>query len=124
MLERFHRVNQQAALAGRVLYTALQVAADPRTRDQASINLAKVGFPIRAIVCVKAPRDQYPRLISRARDIPEVRAAHHANEPTSFVLRVVARDEADLKRVLDSFSEFGPIDCVRILSTPVEKHSA
>jgi hypothetical protein len=41
MLESFHRVHHQALIAGRVLYTALQLAADPRTRDQASINLAK-----------------------------------------------------------------------------------
>jgi hypothetical protein len=41
MVEKFAGARDQATLAGRVLCTALQLAADPRTRDQASINLAK-----------------------------------------------------------------------------------
>ena len=41
VVEKFERDIESAAIAGRVLNTALQLAADPRTRDRASINLAK-----------------------------------------------------------------------------------
>ena len=89
----------------------------------AILNPAKIGYPVRAYVCITAKRDMFPKIINYARDIPEVREAHHGTEPHSFVLRLLASDEASLDRILEQLTAFGQVQCARILATPVEKHT-
>lgn len=93
------------------------------TGYHAGIDATKIGFPVRAYLHVKAARASYSQVISLARDLPEVREAHHVGEPKSFVLRVVARSQEDLQRLSAAFEAFGPVKAAQILSTPVEKHT-
>lgn len=93
------------------------------TGYHAEINPAKVGFPVRAYLCVKAPSELHTRLIATARGTAGIREVHHSEDAYSFVMRVVARDEDGLVKLVRTFEEFGTVECARILSTPVEKHT-
>jgi Lrp/AsnC family transcriptional regulator, leucine-responsive regulatory protein len=90
---------------------------------RAIINPAKVGLATRAWVSVKAPRDRVTAIIALARVTPEVKELHYTSGPYAFVMRVVARSDEDLDRVLASFGEHAVLECSRIASTPVERRT-
>lgn len=90
----------------------------------ARVNSAKLGFPVTAFVRLRVARKDFQRVISMARDIPEVRECHHAGGDESFVLKVVASSEEHLNSSIEPFRPFGEVNLSVILSTPVEKYSA
>src|SRR4051794_5184229 len=71
--ERMKRLEEEGVISG---YHAV-------------LNPAKIGYPLRAYVCITAKREMFTKIINYARETPEVREAHHVNEPHSFILRLL-----------------------------------
>lgn len=88
---------------------------------RAVLDRAQMGFPVHAFLRVKAAAHAYQRVIALARDIRQVRECHHAAGEDSFVLRVTAASDDDLKAVTARFQEIGRTKVWMIVSTPVEK---
>jgi Lrp/AsnC family leucine-responsive transcriptional regulator len=105
--ERVRRMEEEGVIAG----------------YHAKVNPAKMGYEIRAYLYVRSDRDNFTRLIATARATPEVKELHHVEGRASFIASIIARDEADLERLVSGFREFGTVDTERIVSTPVEKHT-
>jgi Lrp/AsnC family leucine-responsive transcriptional regulator len=86
-------------------------------------NPSKLGYDVRAFLCVKAGREEFAKVIRLARSTPEVKKLHHTGGENSFVALVIARDKPDLERLVHSFSVHGKVETEIIVSTPVEKHT-
>jgi Lrp/AsnC family leucine-responsive transcriptional regulator len=89
----------------------------------ASVNAAKVGYPVSAFVRIQVRQEHFPDIITLARNTPEVRECHHASGEDAFVLKVMAGSADELERAVDAFRRFGQIHTSVIVSTPVEKYS-
>jgi Lrp/AsnC family transcriptional regulator, leucine-responsive regulatory protein len=89
----------------------------------ARVNPARLGYPVSAFVRLRVARDNFQRVITLARDTPEVRECHHASGADAFLLKVVASSQEDLDRCVELFRPFGDVHTSVILSTPVEKYS-
>ena len=87
------------------------------------VNTAKIGFPVTGFVCIQVSRDNFQKVITLARDIPEVRECHHCSGDNTFFLKVMATSEEQLEHVMDPFRPFGEVHTAIVISTPVEKYS-
>ncbi|MGB3732432.1 Lrp/AsnC family transcriptional regulator [Microbacterium sp.] len=67
-----------------------------------SINPEAIGFPVTAFVTAEiAQSDRDPSLISHLAAIPEVLEAQTITGPGDLLIRIVARSNSDLQRVVD-----------------------
>lgn len=88
---------------------------------RAIVDPAKLGFPIRAYLSIHAAPENYAKIILLARELPEVREAHRVSGTDSFLLRIMARTEEDLARVVEGFSALGRTEAAQVISSPVQK---
>jgi Lrp/AsnC family leucine-responsive transcriptional regulator len=93
------------------------------TGYHAHTNHAKIGYPIRAFIRLKAPRDHYSKVIALARSAIGVQECHHVAKEDSFYLRVLAASDQELKAMVTQFKAYGKAKAAIITSTPVEKHT-
>jgi Lrp/AsnC family transcriptional regulator, leucine-responsive regulatory protein len=103
--ERVRRMEEEGVIAG---YHAI-------------LNASKIGWDVHAYVSVKAPQEQIGEVIALARTTPEVKQAHRIAGANTFLLRVVARTESDLERIMQELGRLGTTEAAVVVSTPVEK---
>jgi Lrp/AsnC family leucine-responsive transcriptional regulator len=87
----------------------------------ARVDPARSGYPVTAFVRLRVPQNQFPHVITLARDTPEVRECHHASGEDAFVLKVSAKSPDQLDRAVAAFRDLGEVHTTVIVSTPVEK---
>lgn len=89
----------------------------------ARVSAAHTGYPVTAFVRLRVAQEQFPQIITLARDTPEVRECHHASGEDAFVLKLMASSAEQLDRAISRFRHFGEAHTSIVVSTPVEKNN-
>jgi len=88
----------------------------------AEINLAKVGFPITAIIRLStAPGERCTGFTGFIENIPEVMTCYRVTGSDSLIMRVIASSVEHLESLIDQLSAHGQLTTSIVLSTPVSK---
>ena len=86
----------------------------------AEINLAKVGFPITAIIRMStSPGERCTRFTGFVENIPEVLTCYRVTGSDSLIMRVIASSVEHLEALIDQLSAHGQLTTSIVLSTPV-----
>jgi Lrp/AsnC family transcriptional regulator, leucine-responsive regulatory protein len=93
-------------------------AAGVITGYRAVVDPAKLGYGIRAIV--RVGRCDYPEVIRRIEQLPEVRTAYNVTGEDSWVMEIAVKDVAHLDAVLWNLSDLTETSTAVILRTPRE----
>ena len=86
------------------------------------VDPVALGFGVLAFTTLEIAQGRGHDVVEHLRDIPEVLEAHTITGPGDLLLRVVARDNADLQRVIDRVVEVDGIErtaTVIALSRPI-----
>ena len=86
------------------------------------VDPVALGFGVLAFTTLEIAQGRGHDVVEHLRDIPEVLEAHTITGPGDLLLRVVARDNADLQRVIDRVVEVEGIErtaTVIALSRPI-----
>jgi len=103
VIERVHRLEESGVIEG----------------YQARINLAKVGYTVRAIVKISIAGDQLSRFAARAQKVAEVLECHRVTGSESFILQIAATDVAHMERIIDQLMPYVATNTSIILGSPV-----
>src|SRR2546428_8736365 len=88
----------------------------------AEINLAKIGFPITAVIRMSSPAgERCTRFTATAQDMPEVLECYRVTGSDSLIMKVVASSVEHLEALIDRLSAHGQLTTSIILSTPVTR---
>lgn len=86
----------------------------------AEINLAKVGYPITAIIRMSsAPGERCTRFVDYAEAMPEVLECYRVTGSDSLIMRVMASSVEHLETIIDQLSAHGQLTTSMVLSAPV-----
>ena len=86
----------------------------------AKVNYTKLGYPIRASICIANLKDGKPEnRVALMNRIPEVIECHRVTGPDSYLVMVAAADMARLEQVIMQLDELGRITTSMILATPI-----
>jgi Lrp/AsnC family leucine-responsive transcriptional regulator len=86
------------------------------------INLAKVGFPITAIIRMStAPGEHCTSFIGFVENIPEVLTCYRVTGSDSLIMRIIASSVEHLESLIDQLSAHGQLTTSIVLSTPVSR---
>lgn len=86
----------------------------------AKINLAKVGYPITAIIRMSsAPGERCTRFVDYAEAMPEVLECYRVTGSDSLIMRVMASSVEHLETIIDQLSAHGQLTTSMVLSAPV-----
>ena len=86
------------------------------------VDPVALGFAVLAFATLEIAQGRGHDVVEHLREIPEVLEAHTITGPGDLLLRVVARDNADLQRVIDRIVEVDGIErtaTVIALSRPI-----
>ena len=88
----------------------------------AEINLAKVGFPITAIIRLStAPGERCTRFTGFVENIPEVLTCYRLTGSDALIMKVMAASVEHLESLIDQLSVHGQLTTSIVLSTPVSR---
>jgi len=88
----------------------------------AEINVAKIGFPITAVIRMSpSPGERCTRFTASVQDIPEVLECHRVTGSDSLVMKVVASSVEHLEELIDQLSAHGQLTTSIVLSSPVTR---
>ena len=88
----------------------------------AEINLAKVGYPITAIIRMSsAPGERCTRFVGYAEAMPEVLECYRVTGSDSLIMRVMASSVEHLETLIDHLSAHGQLTTSMVLSAPVKR---
>jgi len=88
----------------------------------AEINLAKVGFPITAIIRIStSPGERCSRFTGFVENIPEVLECYRVTGSDALVTKVMASSVEHLEALIDQLSAHGQLTTSIVLSTPVAR---
>ena len=88
----------------------------------AEINLAKVGFPITAIIRMStSPGDRCSRFTGFVENIPEVLTCYRVTGSDALIMKVMASSVEHLEALIDQLSAHGQLTTSIVLSTPVPR---
>jgi Lrp/AsnC family leucine-responsive transcriptional regulator len=93
------------------------------TGYRAELNLARLGYPISAIIRVAAPEERFARLKAQVADLEDVLECHHVTGSDSLVLKVVAVSVGHLEDIIEQLGRHGTPTTSIILSSPVARRS-
>lgn len=85
------------------------------TGYRATVDAAKLGYGIRAIV--RVGRCDYPEVLKRIEQLPEVRTAHNVTGEDSWVMEIAVKDVQHLDAVLWNLSDLTETSTAVILRT-------
>ncbi len=86
----------------------------------AEINLAKVGFPITAIIRMStAPGERCTSFTGFVENMPEVLTCYRVTGGDSLIMKVMASSVGHLESLIDQLSTHGQLTTSIVLSTPV-----
>lgn len=104
--ERIHRMEDAGIISG----------------YHAEVNVAKIGFPITAIVRMgSAPGERCTRSVSYVQEMPEVLECYRVTGSDALVMRVMAASVEHLESMIDQLSAHGQLTTSIVLSTPVPR---
>jgi Lrp/AsnC family leucine-responsive transcriptional regulator len=89
------------------------------TGYHASVDPAKVGYPLAAIVRIAPAVRQLEKIREVARETPEVVECHRITGEDCFFLKLHLRSIDDLEPLLDRFTPYGRTTTSLIHSSPV-----
>jgi Lrp/AsnC family transcriptional regulator, leucine-responsive regulatory protein len=88
----------------------------------AEINVAKIGFPITAVIRMSpSPGERCTRFTASIQEIPEVLECHRVTGSDSLVMKVVASSVEHLETLIDQLSSHGQLTTSIVLSSPVTR---
>ena len=88
----------------------------------AEINVAKIGFPITAVIRMSpSPGERCTRFTASVQEIPEVLECHRVTGSDSLVMKVVASSVEHLEELIDRLSAHGQLTTSIVLSSPVTR---
>ena len=88
---------------------------------RAEVDLSQINLSVMAFIRISIGGEQYPALISLARDLSEVVECHHLTGEDSFILKVVATSIPHLESLITRLSTFGQTATSIVLSSPVTR---
>ena len=88
----------------------------------AEINLAKVGYPITAIIRMStSPGERCTRFTGFVENIPEVLTCYRVTGSDALIMKVMASSVEHLESLIDQLSAHGQLTTSIVLSTPVTR---
>ncbi len=105
--ERIHRLEDAGVITG----------------YHASLNVAKLGAPIRVLVRLTIPGGdlQISRTVTAIKELSEISRCHRITGDESFVIEADVVSIRHLEVLIDRLSGFGATSTSTILSSPVER---
>jgi Lrp/AsnC family transcriptional regulator, leucine-responsive regulatory protein len=93
------------------------------TGYHASVNMAKLGVPIRILVRLTIPGGdlQVSRAVKAIKNMTEVRRCHRITGDESFIIEADVVSIKHLESVIDRLSPLGATSTSTVLSSPVER---
>lgn len=101
--ERVHRLEEAGIITG----------------YHASINPAKIGLVITAVMRLSGVKERTAQLSALVMATPEVLECHRLTGNDSYVMRVVASSISHLEHLIDIFIPYGEVTTSLVLSSPV-----
>ena len=107
--ERVHRLEEAGIISG----------------YHATLNLARIGLPIRALVRLTIPGGdtQVGRAVTAMKEMPEIRRCHRITGDESFVIEADVISIRHLEALIDRLSALGATSTSTILSSPIERRA-
>ena len=90
---------------------------------RAVIDRSRLGIGLTAFIRARVPSDQYARIDSLAREMPEILECHHVTGDDGFVFKVWARSVQHLDQIILRLAPFAATASSIVLSTKVENKS-
>ena len=88
----------------------------------AEINLAKVGFPITAIIRMStSPGERCTRFTGFVENIPEVLTCYRVTGSDALIMKVMASSVEHLESLIDQLSAHGQLTTSTVFSPPVAR---
>jgi Lrp/AsnC family transcriptional regulator, leucine-responsive regulatory protein len=105
--ERIHRLEDAGVITG----------------YHASLNMAKLGLPIRVLVRLTIPGGdlQITRTVAAIKELPEIGRCHRITGDESFVIEAHVVSIRHLEALIDRLSALGATSTSTVLSSPVER---
>lgn len=105
--ERIHRLEDAGVITG----------------YHATVNVARLGSPIRVLVRLTIPGGdmQISRTVTAIKELPEISLCHRITGDESFVIEANVVSVRHLEALIDRLSIFGATSTSTILSSPVER---
>ncbi|MGZ3610700.1 MAG: Lrp/AsnC family transcriptional regulator [Ktedonobacteraceae bacterium] len=92
------------------------------TGYRAEVNMAKIGYPITAIIRVSnSPGERCARLTASTQSIPEVLECYRVTGSDSLIMKVMAASIEHLELLIDRISEHGQLTTSIVLSTVLSR---
>jgi Lrp/AsnC family transcriptional regulator, leucine-responsive regulatory protein len=93
------------------------------TGYHASLNIAKLGVPIRILVRLTIPGGdlQVSRAVTAIKELPEISKCHRITGAESFILEADVVSIRHLEALIDRLSALGATSTSTVLSSPVER---
>jgi Lrp/AsnC family leucine-responsive transcriptional regulator len=107
--ERVHRLEEAGVITG----------------YHASINLPRIGLPIRVLLRLTIPGGDAPivRALHAIRELPEISRCHRITGSESFVIEADVVSIRHLEALIDRLSALGATSTSTILSSPIERRA-
>jgi Lrp/AsnC family leucine-responsive transcriptional regulator len=93
------------------------------TGYHATLDLSKVGLPIRAFVHVTSSARQSERFRTAVHTFSEILECHTITGAESFIVKVAVPDVAHLEHLLWKLKDYGEVRTSLILSTQLERRT-
>jgi Lrp/AsnC family transcriptional regulator, leucine-responsive regulatory protein len=107
--ERVHRLEEAGVITG----------------YHATLDLAKLGLPIRVLVRLTIPGGdvQVSRAVTAIKELSEISRCHRVTGDESFVLEANVVSIRHLEALIDKLSALGATSTSTVLSSPVERRA-
>jgi Lrp/AsnC family leucine-responsive transcriptional regulator len=107
--ERVHRLEEAGIITG----------------YHASLNLARIGLPIRVLVRLTIPGGDAPniRAIHAMKELPEISRCHRITGAESFVIEAEVVSIRHMEALIDRLAALGATSTSTILSSPIERRT-
>ena len=105
--ERVHRLEEAGILTG----------------YHATVNLARIGLPIRVLVRLTIPGGdaQLARAVTAMKEMAEISRCHRITGAESFVIEADVASIRHMEALIDKLSALGATSTSTVLSSPVER---
>lgn len=91
------------------------------TGYRAEVNIAKIGYPITAIMRLNPLGERCSRLNMLVREMPEILECYRVTGEDCHVMKVVVSSVEHLESLIDRLSVHGQVTTSIVLSTPVTR---
>lgn len=89
----------------------------------ADVDVERLGFGVSAFVRMTASSSQHRRVVAAVEDMPEVAECHVLTGRDLLMLRIIARDIAHLRSVVDGLTRYGDTQTDIVFATTRDRVS-